>query len=368
MKILFLATHFADYSVEAAKELSTRADVLLAGDSFGFEREADSRELKNLAAKKRLVTFRQRPFYNRPAAIIKIFLSALRFRPDLIIAHEQPYFRVALMHRLLKLFAPLAVIVHDPAPHAGRDKHLAARNARWTTQVRKQADMLMAHGAYCASLLKRVTPLEGRPLVEIPHGPIMVPDAVTPPPFKKRILMFGRMEAYKGLNILLQATQILSGGQTVFELRLAGGGPELDRLLEQFLATGCCSVHAGFISREQAMAEFAACDIVVAPYTEATQSGVIAAAFANGRAVIASRVGGIPDFLHDAENGLLVEAGNPTALTEAIQRVLDDKNLLLQLTKGASASIAGPMSWKCFADNILGAFETLKNGRTGRGA
>jgi glycosyltransferase involved in cell wall biosynthesis len=65
---------------------------------------------------------------------------------------------------------------------------------------------------------------------------------------------------------------------------------------------------------------------------------VVVEAFCRGRAIVGSRVGGIPDLVRDGENGLLVEPGDPQALAEALTRVLGDRELAERLGREAHAS------------------------------
>jgi glycosyltransferase involved in cell wall biosynthesis len=65
---------------------------------------------------------------------------------------------------------------------------------------------------------------------------------------------------------------------------------------------------------------------------------VILEAFARGRAVVATRVGGIPDLVEDDVNGLLVDNGDVDALVEALARILTEDGLAARL--GAAASEA----------------------------
>jgi glycosyltransferase involved in cell wall biosynthesis len=58
---------------------------------------------------------------------------------------------------------------------------------------------------------------------------------------------------------------------------------------------------------------------------------VLIESFARGRGVVASRVGGIPDVVHDGEEGLLVEPGDHEALAAALVRVLSDRGLAERL-------------------------------------
>ena len=97
-------------------------------------------------------------------------------------------------------------------------------------------------------------------------------------------------------------------------------------------------------------------DVVVAPYSEASQSGVVAAAFANGRAVIASRVGGLPDFISDGVNGLLVPPSDAGALSKAIQRWAASSDLQTRLNDGARLTAETTISWETAARSIISEF------------
>jgi glycosyltransferase involved in cell wall biosynthesis len=170
------------------------------------------------------------------------------------------------------------------------------------------------------------------------------------------------MEAYKGLEVLLAAMRLLRDAGSTIELRLAGSGPELDRLRQEFEALPLSSIESGFIPHERAIAEFGDAALVVAPYIEATQSGVISAAFGNGRPVVASAVGGIPDFVIHGKNGLLVPPNDPRALADTLRTVLNDRALLESLSNGARLSAETDLGWGIFSDKVIRCAETILGG------
>ena len=81
----------------------------------------------------------------------------------------------------------------------------------------------------------------------------------------------------------------------------------------------------------------AALDIVAVPSMAEAQSRIIPEAFAMRRAVVGSRVGGIPELLEDGKTGLLVPPGNAEALAGAIVRLIEDNALRQALAEGACA-------------------------------
>ena len=79
---------------------------------------------------------------------------------------------------------------------------------------------------------------------------------------------------------------------------------------------------------------------LVLPSRSEGMGRVVVEAFCRGRAVVASRVGGIPDLVQDGKNGLLVEPGDLDALADALIRILTDRELAERLGTGAAASAA----------------------------
>ncbi len=164
--------------------------------------------------------------------------------------------------------------------------------------------------------------------------------------------MFGRMERYKGLEILLQAMQALHQQGVAVSLDVRGAGPELDRLQSAFRALPGCSVTLGHSPRAALLQALAACDVVVAPYLQASASGVAAAAAANGRAIVASATGGLQEVVRPGENGVLSAPGDAQALAEGLLQALGDRQ---RLGRGALALAEGAFAWRHTADAMVAA-------------
>ncbi len=162
------------------------------------------------------------------------------------------------------------------------------------------------------------------------------------------ILFFGRMERYKGLEVLIQAAELLLQRKVDFRLVVAGFGPELDRQRDRLERIPGTEIFAEYVPAETASDLFARATVVVLPYLDASQSGVAAAAFGNHCPVIASRVGGLPDVVEHDRNGLLVEPGNVPELADALQAVLQRREVLERFRRGARATAEGKLNW----DNI----------------
>lgn len=352
MRIAILATHFLDYSLNLALELSRSASVMLVVDTRRLVEECDPPQLSAARARIRFVEFRQRNRVERWSYAALASAAIKWFGPDLVIAHEHGHPHISFLQERCAAKAALFLIVHDPAVHAGEDAAFAVKASGEIERQRAQATLLLAHGAWCAATLKRVLQVE-RPVRAMPHGPIMQPaSSPSAPPQVRRGLVFGRMQAYKGLAVLLEAARALDGEGSDFQLVLAGAGPELDRLEAQFRTLPNVEIRNRYLGRAEVIELMQTSAFVLAPYTEATTSGVLAAAFANGRPAIGSRVGGIPDVLIDGVNGQLVEPGDPQSLAAAIRAFPIHSDALW---RGAQRTMETTCSWTEAARVILEA-------------
>jgi glycosyltransferase involved in cell wall biosynthesis len=129
------------------------------------------------------------------------------------------------------------------------------------------------------------------------------------------VLFFGRLLRYKGLEYLLAAFARLDPKK--FQLVIAGEGDLSEYRLD---ALNIRTINR-FISDDEMAALFQAAHTVALPYVAASQSGVVFMAFAFGKPVIATRVGGIGDVVVDDFNGFLIEPRSADALAAAFERM-----------------------------------------------
>jgi glycosyltransferase involved in cell wall biosynthesis len=151
------------------------------------------------------------------------------------------------------------------------------------------------------------------------------------------VLYLGRLAEVKGVSTLIQAMVDIKDAVLV----IAGGG-ECERELKQ-LATRL-NVHAvflGSVDQKQKLDWLRRCQVVVVPSVVLTNGKteglpvVCLEAFAAGKPVIASHVGGLPEVVRDGQNGFLIEPANVTELRDKLSLLL--KNEWLRMAMGACA-------------------------------
>jgi glycosyltransferase involved in cell wall biosynthesis len=169
-------------------------------------------------------------------------------------------------------------------------------------------------------------------------------------------LLFGRIQAYKGLRYLLDAGDILHARGHRFRLIVAGTGSDLEQHRKRIASTAWVELIDRYISAAEVPQLFRRAMAVVLPYTDATQSGVSAMAFAFSRPVIATSVGDVPDVVVDGQTGLIVPPRDGKALADAMERLLLGRRLRDFLATSAVRAAKEKLSWPRIADATYGTY------------
>ena len=175
------------------------------------------------------------------------------------------------------------------------------------------------------------------------------------------VLGLGRLVAKKGFNVLLDAWPAVLRAVPEATLVIAGYGDQRERLERQAAALGLGSSarFIGRLERERAAAYVAAADVVALPIVREGADGlpnVLLEAMGAGRAVVASRIAGVPDVVEDGVHGLVVPERDPAALAAAIARLLADPELARRLGAAARARVERELTWERTAERFEAVF------------
>jgi glycosyltransferase involved in cell wall biosynthesis len=142
-----------------------------------------------------------------------------------------------------------------------------------------------------------------------------------------RILFVGRLHASKGITMLLRIAESLASRYR-FSLTIVGSGPLEEELTRQYSEQTWCRFK-GFISQAEISNIMVNSDVLCVPSTWRENSpGVVIHALTLGLPVLGTNKGGVPELIDHEKTGLLVEAGNESAWTQALERVLQDRREL----------------------------------------
>jgi glycosyltransferase involved in cell wall biosynthesis len=148
----------------------------------------------------------------------------------------------------------------------------------------------------------------------------------------------GRLTAQKSLGRALEAVAAADG----VSLLVAGEGPDRDALETRARALGIAD-RVRFLGpqpRERVVELFRAADATILSSSWENFPHTVVEALAVGTPVLAMEAGGVAEVVRDGVNGLLVPAGDTTALAAAVQRYFADPALRERLRGQAAASVA----------------------------
>jgi glycosyltransferase involved in cell wall biosynthesis len=257
---------------------------------------------------------------------------------------------LAMHAALRRVGVPYAVVVHDADAHPGDGYPLQMRLQRHLLQ---RADAIVVLSDHVQGRLADLGLTRGKLVLRTSLPPHTLPESPPPPRShggKLRLLCFGRLLPYKGLDLLAEAlAQILPRDD--LEVRVVGSGPESEALTALRGLPGV-SVENRWVPEGEVGTLIAWSDAVVLTHREASQSGVAAAALAAGRWIVATRIGGIAEQLRDQKMALICDI-NAASIAASLLRLLTDP------PRSASA----PPDWRSDAAVLAGLLEMhLKKG------
>ena len=248
----------------------------------------------------------------------------------------------------------LVLTAHDVLPREPRRGQLAAQR-----RLYDRFDAVVVHSEHGRARLVGELGIEPDRVHVIPHGVFAHLAEVPrqPPPFeteKPVVLCFGLMRPYKGIDVLLEAWR---GIEDAAELWIAGM-PRMDISSLRAGAPPNVRFVPRFITDSELPAYFQRADLLVLPYREIDQSGVLFTALAFGKPLLLSDVGGFPEV---AATGAarIVPAGDPAALRKALRELLGDPAALAAMASRAREAAEGRYSWDAIAAPTLDLYRSL---------
>lgn len=229
----------------------------------------------------------------------------------------------ACLERLRRV-APVVFTAHDTVPFNGAEPWLMAAGMG---PLLRAADAVICHTEQGRGRLLRQGVSPDR-LHVVPHGLLgRRRDSEPPPADRVRLLQFGQLKPYKGVDVLLEALGRLTPAERARLAVRIVGKPHHDPAPLVARATalgldGCVTFELGFVPEARVDALFAETDALLFPYRDIEASGVLMQAIAAGLPVVASRIGVFAELLEHGRQGLLVPAGDPSSLAAALGRLV----------------------------------------------
>ncbi|MGH3243814.1 MAG: glycosyltransferase family 4 protein [Spirillospora sp.] len=249
---------------------------------------------------------------------------------------------------------PVVALCHNVLPHERKpyDEPLMKRLLR-------RVDGVLVHSEAQAELARGLT---GRP-VRVAEMPAHLPTSETPlehdAKVRRRLLFFGIVRPYKGLDVLLRA---LAEGPDDVALTVAGefwgGEAETRELVQSLDLASRVDLRPGYVPAADVPGLFAAADALVLPYRTATASQNVWMAYEYGLPVIATDVGGFAAQIRDGVDGLVCTPDDVPSLAAALRRFYSPGEPE-RLRSGVRRVDHGPL-WAAYLDALTGLTDGVR--------
>jgi glycosyltransferase involved in cell wall biosynthesis len=247
--------------------------------------------------------------------------------------------------------------------HGGGFEHFAERRCgplarRWVRHTLEASDGVIVLSPRWDAWTRHFAPAAR---VHVLGNPVDLPAVPDEGQRSSLLVYLGLVSDTKGCFDLLRAFGRLADRFSAWRLVVAGDG-DIDRLREEAARAGLAGTVdvPGWIEpiARDALLDRAAI-FVLPSYAEGLPMGMLEA-MAHGTAVVATRVGGIPDTIADDVDGLLVPPGDIDALAAALERLMCDPALRHALGRAGRQRVA-----RFSIDRILARLEVISTNTFG---
>ena len=297
-------------------------------------------------------------------------LSNLRLQSDLIkfissinpdIIHSNNFLNFNFLLFLLKNKNPIVLTDHDPFPHSGEDsfKNSLIRKLNY----RFINNYILLNSVQKSEYLETYKENEKNVYISSlgVYTYLREPSYSFSKTKTNRILFFGRISQYKGLEYLIEAFRMAKKEIQDIKMTIAGAG-DFHFNLNSDLDNSSLTIINRYVTKRELVTLISEAKFVVCPYTDATQSGVVMTSFALGTPVIATKVGGLIESVTDGVTGLLVPPKDAQALAKAISFLFKNDKLITQMTRNIEEIyLHGYRSWDSISDRLIPIYENILN-------
>lgn len=293
----------------------------------------------------------------------KLLFFILRLKPDIIHFNNQIYFT----HFYLFLLPIVKLIsIHDPFPHSGEEeaaKRISQKMYSWLN-----THLIRYHLLYNDRMIQQYVQSRGvstdrvitsslGPYEYLQHQAISESE-------KCDFLFFGRIQRYKGIDDLLAAFSQVIKKLPDAKLIIAGSGQLWFDMQRYEIPERNLTFINRFIPPGELANLLRQCRVVVCPYKDATQSGVVMSAYALKKPVIVTNVGALSSVVEQGTTGWIVPPSSPDALAEAMEHAMaaDAPRLSSMSDSIEKLYLQGSKSWKAIAHQLLAKYEMVLHG------
>lgn len=351
MKIIIISLGFNDYTIQLVNALSEHHTMFFIFPDNCLTPEQKSRI--KIGVKTIFVNLPRMRYPTNILLMNRIRKMCLQINPD-VIHFQGGYPWYVFLLPFLKKFK-LVTTIHDVTAHIGED----SLRTRWSTLlVRRFSKVIIVHGI---KLKEEFLANYGysKNIWVIPHGNLNIyPKTELVKEQKNWILFFGRIYEYKGLKYLIKAEPLIRKEINDFRIVIAGRGENFKKYEKLMKNRKNFIIFNEYVPESKMVELFSKSSLVVLPYVEASQSGVIPVAYQFKKPVISTDVGALSDVVLNGKTGLLIRPKDTKKLAEAIISLLKRPSLRKKMGLTGHKFANTELSWEKIALKTIEAYRS----------
>lgn len=358
MRIVYISSWFFGYVINLANLMSKKGEVYLFLPKNCEKEYVDSIE-KNVNT--HFFELPQKLFSFKTIYMIYDVIKRINHvDPDIV--HFQTTSHILFVFLLFIKFRLIATF-HDVKIHDGEKSLLFRQSAYFAVKLSKK---VFVHGKKLKKQIIDEYKIHEDKVCIVPLGE----DELTE--FKKYknenltedgnlILFFGRIYKYKGLEYLIKAEPLITNALPDVKIVIAGKGEDFGTYEDMMINKNNFIVYNEFISFEKGAELIQKSSVVVLPYIEASQSGIIPVAYGLKRPVIATNVGSIPEVIDNNETGIIINPYDHQALAEAVIQLMNNPNLRKKMGNNGYKKLKNELSGEANVEKTYATYKKLIN-------
>lgn len=264
---------------------------------------------------------------------------------------------ISLWASILSYFLPRSIkivtTIHDVNMHLGEENKFIDKIN--THLIKKSSKIITLTNSFKTKIAQKYNKsLEDISWIEHANFNYYRPDFfINKQLISNKILFFGRIHKYKGISILLDAMLLLKNKGSLLTLDIVGNGKFSSDDMEKIKHLGnSVNIINRWIKDDEIYSYFENIDLVVVPYIEASQSGVVMTAYTFGKPVIVTNVGGVPDQVSE-ETGVIIPPNDAHALENALTDIYSNPMKIIEMGNIAYKKVLNEFSWDVSAEKLL---------------
>ncbi|MBZ0163628.1 MAG: glycosyltransferase family 4 protein [Notoacmeibacter sp.] len=296
-----------------------------------------------------------------PLTALRLARYLERDRPDYAICAMPGYWDPVVAWLLHRLDIPLVTIIHEMEAHPG-DRHAVVYHLQRRVTARSALVVTLSkHVAELAGAVRCKNSIEA-PQIVLFHPPFGFADLALPPPVPPqpvlkgeplRLLVAGRLREYKAVETALDVARRLGPG--IVTLRVAGATKGHPFWRDEARAMANVQLRLEWLSERDLVSEIDAADVVLFPYAEASQSGLLPICQSRGKVVVTTPLSGLAEQVNDGIDGFVAKSPTAESIVDVVKRITDEPAILRTIGVTALNRHDPAESWYRFADELMKA-------------